>query len=332
MQNERYRFLVLFILLFLVGGMLAGCQPEETTPPVGEELAPVPLEGDRLQVAATTSLVADVVANVGGEHIVLIQLVESGVDPHAFEPTPQDVAAFSDAHVVFVNGAGLEVFLEDLLAAAGEESAVVSVSRGIDLLRLEEEHEHEEEEEEEHEHEHEHGEADPHVWFNPRNVILWVDVIEATLSALDPGHAADYAENAQAYREQLRELDGWIEEQVAQVPLEDRLLVTDHTVFTYFAQAYGFEQVGAVIPGYSTLAQPSARELAELTGRIEQFDVRAIFVGNTVNPDLAQQVAEDTGTRLVFLYTGSLSEPGGPADSYLSFMRYNVSRIVEALQ
>lgn len=330
MRNERYRFLVLFILLFLVGGMLAGCQPEEATAPGGEELAPVPLgEGDRLQVAVTTSLVADVVANVGGEHIVVIQLVESGVDPHAFEPTPQDVAAFSDAHVVFVNGAGLEVFLEDLLAAAGEESAVVSVSRGIDLLRLEEEG-HEEEEEEEHEHEH--GEADPHVWFNPRNVILWVDVIEATLSALDPEHAAAYAENAQAYREQLRELDGWIEEQVAQVPLEDRLLVTDHTVFTYFAQAYNFEQVGAVIPGYSTLAQPSARELAELTETIAQFDVPAIFVGNTVNPDLAQQVAEDTGTRLVFLYTGSLSEPGGPADSYLSFMRYNVSRIVEALQ
>jgi len=108
--------------------------------------------------------------------------------------------------------------------------------------------------------------------------------------------------------------------------------VTDHTVFTYFAAAYGFEQVGAIFPGYSTLAAPSAQELARLEDAIRQFAVPAIFVGLTANPAVAEQVAQDTGVRMVMVYHGSLSEAGGPADSYLKFMRYNVNAIVGALR
>ena len=138
--------------------------------------------------------------------------------------------------------------------------------------------------------------------------------------------------NAQAYRASLQELDGWIREQVAGVPEQNRRLVTDHASFSYFAHQYGFEQVGAVFPGYSTLAQPSAQDLAALEDAIREFDVKAVFVGNTVNPALAEQVAQDTGTRVVFMYTGSLSEPGGPAGDYLAFMRYDVRVMVEALR
>ena len=116
------------------------------------------------------------------------------------------------------------------------------------------------------------------------------------------------------------------------MPPARRRLVTDHTAFTYFCAAYGFEQVGAVVPAYSTLAEPSAQELAALQEAIDQYNVPALFVGNTVSPDLAQQVANDTGTQLVFLYTGSLSEAGGPADDYISFMEYDVSAIVDALR
>jgi ABC-type Zn uptake system ZnuABC Zn-binding protein ZnuA len=108
-------------------------------------------------------------------------------------------------------------------------------------------------------------------------------------------------------------------------------LVTDHTWFSYLARRYGFTQVGAVFPGYSTLAEPSAQELAALEDAIREFGVQAIFVSMTVNPDLAQRVADDTGTRLISLYTASLSEPGGPADDYLSLMRYNVAAIAGAL-
>jgi ABC-type Zn uptake system ZnuABC Zn-binding protein ZnuA len=162
-------------------------------------------------------------------------------------------------------------------------------------------------------------------------VIAWTHNVAHALSALDPDNAVVYEASGSAYEAELKELDAWIREQLAQVPEKNRKLVTDHATFSYLAQQYGFQQLGAVFPGYSTLAQPSAQDLAELEDRIREFDVRAVFVGLTISPDLAERVADDTGVQLVFLYSGSLSEPGGPADDYLSFMRYNVSAIAEAL-
>jgi ABC-type Zn uptake system ZnuABC Zn-binding protein ZnuA len=323
------------MVLSLLLSIAIGCQPvpqdeqEEHTADEIPSLSPVDLdEEQRLRVVATTSIVADVVRNVGSDRIDLTQLMPLGTDPHTFEPIPQDVAAVSDAHVVFVHGAGLEAFLDDLLESAGGGVPAVPVTHGVELLAFGGAEEHEEEGE----HEHEHSGADPHTWFDPNNVMVWVDNIEQALSALDPDNAGVYAANATAYQEELEALDGWIREQVDQVPPARRRLVTDHTAFTYFCAAYGFEQVGAVVPAYSTLAEPSAQELAALQEAIEQYDVPALFVGNTVSPDLAQQVADDTGTQLVFLYTGSLSEAGGPADDYISFMEYDVSAIVDALR
>lgn len=277
-----------------------------------------------LRVVATTTLVGDVARAVGGNAIELTVLLPVGADPHTFEPTPQDAATLANAHVIFINGAGLEAFLSRLLKNVGDEARVVSVSDGVELRRFEGEHEGEAE--------HEGEEVDPHVWFNPLNVVVWTQNIERALSALDPANASTYAANARAYQAALQELDAWIQDQVAQVPPERRKLVSDHAALGYFADRYGFEQVGTVIPGFSTEAEASARELAGLVDTIHALGVRAIFVGTTVNPSLAQRIADDTGARLVRLYTGSLSEPGGPADSYLSFMRYNVSAIVDALK
>jgi ABC-type Zn uptake system ZnuABC Zn-binding protein ZnuA len=259
-----------------------------------------------------------VVRAVGGDAIALTVLLPMGTDPHSYEPTPQDVAAVADADVVFVNGAGLEVFLDSLLESAGGDAHVVSVSEGIEFLRLGDEHEH--------------GDFDPHVWFDPNNVLVWVENVEQALSILDPANAEAYAANASEYRVALQELDDWIQSQVAQIPKANRKLVTDHASFGYFAERYGFEQIGAVFPGFSTLTEPSAQERAELEEAIRALGVQAIFVGTTINPSLAQQVAEDTGAQLVFLYSGSLSEPNGPANNYLRLMRYDVSAIVDALR
>jgi len=330
-----YPPLVSVVILSLLLWAIGGCQsPGAVTYDQMPSLSPVALgQGERLQVVATTSIVADVVRNVGGERIDLTTLMPLGTDPHAFQPTPQDAAAVADAHVVFANGAGLEAFLAGLLESAGEGVAVVLVSYGVELRRFEAgaaveqavgggaAHQGEGE-----------GGFDPHTWFDPNNVMVWTHNVERALSALDPGHAGVYEANAKAYSTSLQELDGWIRAQVARVPQENRKLVTDHASFSYFAHQYGFEQVGAVFPGYSTLAQPAARDLAALEDAIREFGVKAIFVGNTVNPALAEQVAQDTGTRVVFLYTGSLSEPGGPAGDYLAFMRYDVEAVVEALR
>ena len=109
-------------------------------------------------------------------------------------------------------------------------------------------------------------------------------------------------------------------------------MVTDHLIFGYFSDAYDFVQVAAIIPGFSTMAEPSAQELAALIDAINEMNVKATFVGNTIPSSLAEQIAADTGTKLVFVYTGSLSEPGGEADTYLAYMRYNTTAFVEALK
>lgn len=329
MMVRRTLLLALSLAVLVVG---SACRPAPAATPGGDglpSLSPVALgAGEKLRVVATTSIVADVVANVGGDRIALTVLMPLGADPHSFQPTPQDMTALEKAHVVYASGAGLETFLEPLMANAQVGNRLVAVSTGVALLEAAEAHEDEWAEEETHHHE---G-GDPHTWLDPNNVIVWVDNIRDTLSALDPSGAATYRANAQAYTAQLRELDAWIRQQVAQIPAANRKLVTDHTAFTYFAARYGFEQVGAVIPGYSTLASPSARDLAALEDAIRAQGVRAVFTGKTVNPALAERVAQDTGVRLVFLYTGSLGEAGSPASTYLGMMRYNVSAIVEALR
>ena len=283
----------------------------------------------KLKVLATTSIVSNVVSLVGGEEIETTTLLPLGSDPHGFEPTPQDMTKILDADVIFANGAGLEEFLDNLIESAGAQTKVVYVSRGIELRRLESQPSQE-------------GitdieddnlvGGDPHTWVDPNNVMIWVHNIKDTLSELDPQDAEYYQVNSEKYESSLKELDKWIREQVAHVPEANRKIVSDHNLLGYFADQYGFEQVGAVIPSFSTLAEPSASELAELEDTVKELGVKAIFVGNTVNPSLATRVAEDTGTNLVFIYSGSLTEPGGEAGSYIDYMRYNVQTIVDALK
>jgi manganese/iron transport system substrate-binding protein len=269
---------------------------------------------ERLHVVATTTIVGDVVSRVGGGHIAVTVLIPVNADPHAFEATPRDLVAIAEADIVFINGADLEIDLQPMLENA--TGPVIAVSEGISLRSFGE---------------HPHGGVDPHVWFDPTLVTFWVDNIHQSLAELDPAHATDYKASADVYKAELDALDTWIEEQVSLLPIEERKLVTDHAVLGYFAARYGFEQIDTVLPGFSTLAEPSAAELARLEDAIRDYDVPAIFVGTTVNPRLVEQVARDTGTRLIALYTGSLGEPGGPADTYIALMTYDVTAIVEAL-
>jgi ABC-type Zn uptake system ZnuABC Zn-binding protein ZnuA len=243
---------------------------------------------------------------------------------HSFQPTPQDVAKVADADVIFANGAGLETFLQPMLQNAGSKAQIVSVSDGVKILAAPDLHTGGPPDV--------HAGGDPHTWFDPDNVVLWTQNIAKELSKLDPAHAQSYNANAQKYQAQLKDLDTWIRDQVSQLPQANRQLVTDHDSFTYFADHYGFKMVGAVIPGYNTLAEPSAQDLANLEDTIRKLGVKAIFVGETANPALTERVTQDTGIRLVTLYNASLSKPDGPAATYLDFMRYNVNAIVKALK
>lgn len=316
-----WRKLVGLGLVVVLLAVLSGCR------------APEAASGGKLKVVATTTIVGDVVREIGGEAIALTVLLPVGSDPHTFSPSPRDVVAVSEADVVFINGAGLEEFLSALLENAGGQAEVVDLSAGLTLLEFEgEPHEGDHEDEDDaHEDEH-HHDVDPHTWTSPRNVLVWVEQIEPVLSRLDAANAVTYQANAAAYRQELTALDAWIAAQIAQIPATRRVLVTDHLVFGYLAAHYGLEQLGAVVTGYSTLAQPSAQELAALEDAIRAYDVPAVFVGSTVNPALAQRVAADTGVELVFLYTGSLTAAAGDAPTYLAYTRYNVNAIGGALR
>ncbi len=197
----------------------------------------------------------------------------------------------------------------------------------------EHEDEHEDEGDGHDHHDHAHGEHDPHFWFDPPRVQSAVNEIAARLSALDPAGAETYQNNASAYISELAELHSWIEEQVAAVPEDNRLLITSHDSFQYFAARYGFEVVGAIMPSITTEAEPTAQDLAELVETIEHEGAKVIFGENIHSDRLAKRIAEETGASVVgSLYTGSLGEPGGEAGNYIDMMRFNVNTIVEALR
>jgi len=298
-----------------------------------------------LNVVATTSVLADVAQQVAGDLFRVDALIPPGTDPHSFEPTPDDLKRIAAADLVIVNGAGLEGTLEQYLNDV-DESRIVVASEGLESRTPKagepghSHHEHADEADEhadeadEHADEHAHeGEADPHFWLDPTLVQTYVQNIAAAFEEADPEHADLYAANGDGFEQELADLDEWIEQQVAGVPADRRKLVMNHASHGYWADRYGFAVVGAVIPSVSTGAAPTARDLADLMATIEREGVPAIFVDVGENPRLADQIAADTGITVVDdLYAGSLSEPDGPAPTYIDLMKHDTRRIVEALE
>ena len=187
-----------------------------------------------------------------------------------------------------------------------------------------------EEGEEEHE-DHGHGLEDPHYWFDPVRVKIVVNDIAARLSVLDPDRGDMFRANAEAYNAKLDELHAWTEQQVSAVPEENRLLVTSHDSFGYFANLYGFEVIGVVL-SITTDVEPSAGDLADLVEEVKEEGVPVVFGETTVSERLASAVAKESGAELVRLYSGSLGPEGSGADTYIDMIRTNVERIVEGLK
>jgi manganese/iron transport system substrate-binding protein len=287
-----------------------------------EQLTAVSGQEGPLLVVATTSIVADVVANVGGDDIQIDTLIPAGAEPHDFNPSPGDLRAVSQASIVFVSGVGLEQsFLSDLAVAAGDRP-LVSISEGVQTMG---------------------GGAsgggpaigkapvDPHVWMDPTNVARWAQNAADGLGRLDPANKAGYRTRAAGYADRVASLDEWIQEQTGRLPAERRLLVTDHYALGYFARRYGFQVLGAVIPSASTLAEPAPQELAALEENMKSHDVRTIFVEAMDAGASLDSIARDVGAEIVQLHIGSLTAANGPAATYIDLMQFDTLRIVEAL-
>lgn len=177
-----------------------------------------------------------------------------------------------------------------------------------------------------------HSICDPHIWTVPQNVMLWTLYIRDVLSEQDPFNAESYQANATAYIEQLHDLDvNFIQSEIARIPEENRILITNHDSLGYFADAYHFEIVSTVISGGSTVAEVSTASIVDVIEQITATGVSAIFTETTMSDDIAQQIASETGAEIYQLYSGALGQEGSPATTYLDYMRYNVSTIVDAL-
>ena len=258
------------------------------------------------RVVATTPIVADLARQVAGDRAEVKQLLHANTDPHDYEPRPGDVRAVADARVVFANGMGLDDWLGDVVESSGDDPEVVDLSKSLPVVRGD----------------------DPHWFQDPRNASVAVERIRDALTAADPEGGQGYRDRARRYLRRLAALDESLQACFAKVPRDQRKLVTDHDAFGYFAARYGIQVVGAVLPSQTTQAQPSAADTKRLADLIEREDVRAIFPEESLNPRLADALADQTGATSEYqLYGDTLGEPGSRGGTYLLMQRSNADEM-----
>ncbi|MFM8520187.1 MAG: metal ABC transporter solute-binding protein, Zn/Mn family [Solirubrobacterales bacterium] len=285
---------------------------------------------------ATTTQVADVVREVGGQRVEVTQLLQPNTDPHDYEPRPSDIEAFPDADVIFINGGHLDEWVEELIDDSGSSARVIDLGAGIPVTLEGGDHDHDHGGEkvsgEEHGHDHGAEEVDSHWWHDPTNVEAATARVAAVLGQLDPEARSVFAGNARAYERELATLDNAIEVCIDRIPASDRKLVTDHEAFGYLANRYGLEVIGTVIPALTTQAEPSAGDLAELEQMIRAEGVKAVFPESSVPSATAEAIARDAGASADYvLYGDSLGPTDSDAGTYIGMMRFNADQIARGL-
>lgn len=286
-------------LSLCAAAVLFGCSPANQAP------------SGTLRVMAAETFLADIAQNVAGDQLVVDSLLSPGINPHEFQSTPQDAIRLAQAQVLIINGLGYDAWLERSLGSTPGGPRIVEASSGLEPGPL----------------------ADPHLWMNPRNAARYAENIRDALSEADPPGSRVYAANAEVYLAELRTLDDWIQSQVELIPAGRRVLITNHYALESFAQAYGFQVAAVVIPGVTSEAAPSAQQMAAVIQAIQAVQAPAIFLDVHERADLAQQIAAESGARVVTgLYVETLSDAGGPAPTYIEMMKHDVGLIVQALR
>jgi ABC-type Zn uptake system ZnuABC Zn-binding protein ZnuA len=273
--------------------------------------------GDRLAVVATTTQVGSVAAEIGADAIDLQVLLEPGVEAHDFELSPEDAAALERADLVLVSGAGLEEWLDDAIKTSGGADHVRDLSEGV-ALRTPGDHD---------------DEVDPHYWLDAQNAIVMVENARDALSAAAPEEADGFAQRADVLIGRLESADAEITDLLDEIPAEQRHVVTDHDALGYFLDAYGLEFAGSVFPSLDVSSEPSAQEIEALVDEIRGEGVTAIFTESSVNPRLAQAVADETDARLIDepIYTDSLGVEGSGAETLDGMLLHNARVIRDGL-
>ncbi len=269
------------------------------------------------KVVSTSTIIANLTEEVGGDEIEHRGILAPGADPHVYEPVPADSVAFEEADLIFYNGYNLEPGLIKLMKATGVNAKKFAVGEVVTPLDFDYQGK---------------REPDPHVWGDVENAIEMVNAIRDQLIALSPEDREEFTENAARLTEQLQQLDTLIAQQIQTIPEKQRKLVTTHDAFQYYARAYGLEVTGTLI-GISTEEQPSAQTVKKLSDAIKVSGVPAIFAETTINPALIEAVAKEAGVKLApqELYSDSIGAPGSEGDSYIKMLLSNTRTIVQAL-
>lgn len=265
--------------------------------------------GPPLRVVVSFSILQDIAKQIAGDDAEVASLVGADSDAHAFEPSPDQARLLAAARLLIVNGLGFESWLTRLTRSAQYGGPVVVASEGIvPLIRADP------------------GDAeplpDPHAWQDVRNVIVYAGNIARALASADPAHAEAYRERLRSYEGELQTLDSHVHDALAAIPEAKRRVITTHDAFAYYGKVYGV--VFLAPEGVSTDSEPSAKAIAELIRQIRREGIKALFLENIADPRLIRELAREAATTLgPPLYSDALSQPGGPAPTYLQMIEYN---------
>jgi zinc/manganese transport system substrate-binding protein len=277
-----------------------------------------------LQVASFCTVVTEIAREVGGDHVKVAGLVRPGVDPHEYQPTPDDLKEVSQSRLILVSGRHLGGYINKLQEAAGGRADLVKVGDRVAALSTPPAPG-------------DHAEngtpssliEDPHWWHSVDNVRKATRIVRDELTKLDPADEADFLANATKYLASLDALEAWVKRKVAELPRDKRKLVTSHNAFQYLARDCGFTIYA--IEGVSTETEPSNRHVADLIDQIKKEGVKAIFLESTLNPKVTSEITRETGAILGgTLYADGLGS--GAAATYAGMMKHNVATIVDALK
>lgn len=303
------RFLIIFHVFLLLFAL--GCSSTDIDA----------THSDRLKVTTTTGMIADMVRQIGKDHVEVTQLMGPGVDPHLYKASSGDIDKLESADLIFYNGLYLEGKMGEILEKIGKQKSVIAVAEKIDQKKLIVTGD---------------NEFDPHIWFDVR---LWMEAIEQVEQGLiqaDPKHHQDYQKEAQRYREELLALDEYTRKQIASIPKDQRILITAHDAFGYFGRAYGIEVIG--LQGLSTASEYGLKDVQELVNVIVERKIKAVFIESSIPKKSIEAVvngakAKNWDVKIGGeLYSDALGSPGSTGDTYLKMVRHNVDTIVSALK
>lgn len=273
----------------------------------------------QLKVVTTTGMIADLVKNIGGEHIEVTALMGPGVDPHLYKATQGDLRKILKADIIFYNGLLLEGKMQDIFIKIARKQPVQAVSDGIleEHKLVIDDH------------------TDPHIWFD---IKLWIHASQNVLKALieqDPANKQSYQKNAADYAKKLEKLDSWTRKQINSIPAKQRVLITAHDAFGYFGRAYNIQVTG--LQGMNTAAEFGLQDIKRLKDLIIANNIKAVFIESSVSPKLIESLVkgvEAEGHQLHIggkLYSDAMGLEGTPEGTYIGMLKHNVNTIVKAL-